>query len=365
VDAAAWGALLEQARAAAARGDTTAALAALDAAIALDSLAAGAYYAKGRLLDAARRFREARAAYLAAKDRDALPFRAPEAMNRIVREEAARAGATVVETQAALAAASPGGIIGKELMLEHLHPNVDGYFRLADTFYEALRAEGLIGAWTQAVPAEAARAEVLLTAVDSLVGVLRVRQLMGSWPFQPPGVVVRDPFRPSGPVEEIALALFREEVGWVEANERLRVYYMQRGDVHRALQAALVQIQEYPFLASSYLAAGNLLVVQRRYSEAETYFRAANDLGETALAHRMIGSLLLQRGDRTAALPHLERAVALDPQDATALYNLAGAYALAHEYEKAREAVGRLLRLQPGHAEGRRLLGSLPPPPSG
>ena len=302
-----------------------------------------------------------RRAYVAARDRDQLRFRAPEAMNRIIREEAARHGATVVEVRAALEAASPGGVVGASLMLEHLHPNLDGYFRIADAFYEALRAAALIGPWTRPVSAQAARAEVLLTPVDSLVGVLRVRQLMAHWPFQPPGVV--DPafsrWQPSGPVEQLAYDLWRGDVTWAEANRQLQRYYAGRGDLHRALQAALARVQEYPLLAEPYLAAGNVLLRQQRLPEALTYFEAANDREETAAAQTMIGSILLQRGDREAAIARLQRALALDPRNQQALYNLSGAYALTGQTEQARATVLRLLAVAPEHRDGRRLLSSL------
>ena len=36
--------------------------------------------------------------------------------------------------------ASPKAAVGSELMLEHLHPNVDGYFVLADAFHDSLLA---------------------------------------------------------------------------------------------------------------------------------------------------------------------------------------------------------------------------------
>ncbi len=370
-DADAWQARFRQGVEAAARGDTVAALAALGQTIALDSLAAAALYARGRLLDAAGHYAEARADLVAAKDRDQLRFRAAEDFNRIIREEAARFGAVVVETREALAAASPGGIIGDNLMVEHLHPNVDGYFLLADAFYEALRREGFGDAWDRPVPRATARREVLLTAVDSLHGVLRVRKLMRSWPFQPPGVVDRslDTLKAADPVEEIALQLARGALKWPEANDALRGYYVAQGDFHNALKVSLAMIQEFPFAAPYYLYAGNALVRLGRLDEALTYFAASNDLEESAPAQRMIGSILLQRGQHAGqrgqmleAVAHLERAVALQPDDGQSLYNLSGAYALTGQYDLARQTVRRLLDLAPDHRDGQRLLASLPPP---
>ncbi|RMH54392.1 MAG: tetratricopeptide repeat protein [Bacteroidetes bacterium] len=360
-----WEALMQDARRAAAAGDTARALARYDEAIALDSLAAEAFYRKAQVLDAAGRYAEARAAYRAAIDRDQLRFRAPEAINAIIRAEAARAGAVVVETQAALAAASPGGIIGHNLMLEHLHPNVDGYFLIADAFYEALRAESAFGVWPAPVPADLARQEVLLTAVDSLMGVYRIRQLMNNWPFQPPGVTRRDTLRPTTPVEQLAVALLRDQRSWGETITLLRQYYEQQGDYRRALQAALALVQEYPFAAAPYLDAGNVLVKAGRYDEALSYFLAAHDREPLPAAQRMIGSILLRRGERAAAIGWLERSLQGDPDHPQTLYNLAGAYALEGRFAEARRTVIRLLERHPDHADARRLLGSLPPEADG
>ena len=363
-DAEARQARFREAQDAAQQGNLQEALTALDDVIRMDSLAADAFYAKARLLDAHGRYAEARTAYLAAKDRDQLRFRAPEAINQIIRDEAARAEAVVVETQAALVQAARDGIIGSDLMMEHLHPNVDGYFLIADAFYQALSEARLIGSWDRYVPAAVARKEVLLTPIDSLYGVYRIRQLMGTWPFQPPGVVnnAMDTVQARSPVEQIALDLYYRRVGWQEATDALRRYYQEQGDYHGALQAALVHIQQYPFHPQPYLSAGNILVLQQRYDEALNYFIVSNDIEESAMAQRMIGSIVLQRGDRNTAIEHLARAVALDPENQQALYNLSGAYALVGNHARARETVMRLLQLAPEHRDGQRLLASLPSP---
>ena len=90
---------------------------------------AAEHFARARELEANGQAEAARVEYLAAKDRDQLRFRAPEQFNDLVREVATANGATLVDTQSALVAAARGRIIGNELMLEHVHPNVTGYFR--------------------------------------------------------------------------------------------------------------------------------------------------------------------------------------------------------------------------------------------
>jgi tetratricopeptide (TPR) repeat protein len=362
-DAEAWRAQFQQALAAAAEGDTARALTALDATLQRDSLAANAFYAQARLLDEQGQYAEARPAYLAAKDRDQLPFRAPEVFNRVIRATAQRHGATVVDVQDALADAAPRGIIGGTLMLEHLHPTIEGYFWIADAFYDALQRSALLGDGSRVVPDSVARRQsVLVTAVDSVAGAFRIQKLKAGWPFQPPGVVDEELFtlEAETPEEELALAYYEGDLSWGRAMEGLRGHYQQTGDREAALRTAQAVIQRYPFLDRPYIAAGDLLVEMQRYDEALSYYRGALRRGESAAARRMMGTVLLQQGQRQAAIRHLERARDLDPRNAQTLYNLAGAYALTNQFDRARTTVTRLLEIAPNHQAGRQLLASLP-----
>ena len=103
---------MDRARGAASRGDTADALDALSAAIRADSAAANAFYARAYLEDGLGRMDAARQSYRLAKDRDQVPFRAPSAMTRVIREAAERHGATVVPVLEHLEGASPAGVVG-------------------------------------------------------------------------------------------------------------------------------------------------------------------------------------------------------------------------------------------------------------
>ncbi len=361
VDEQAWRRGIQEAERAAAAGRLDEALWGADEVIALDSAASTGYFVKGRILEKAGRVEDARTAYLQAKDRDALRFRAPEAVNAVIRRLAQRHGATLVDAQERLRASSPDGIIGSAVMVEHLHPNVNGYAVLSDAFYEALRDRHAFGDWSGYVTAEEARAGGLMTAVDSLAGTFRVRSLMGSWPFKAPGVVdhTLDTLRSSDPLETIALRLYRNDLSWFEATEELRRLYEQQGRYDLALQAALAEVEEYPFEPLPNLSAGNVLMLMKQYDKALPYFETSNKLKESPPALTMIGSILLSRGDQQGAIPFLERAVEMDPQGRQALYNLAGAYALSGNRTRAREVAERLVQVAPNDEAGRQLLLSL------
>ena len=389
-DSAAWQRAYRAGLAALGRGDAAGAERELRRAVSMDSTAADAFYALGRVHDARGDHAAARAHYRAAKERDQLRFRAPEAINQVIREEAARHGATVVETQRALERAAPGGSIGSTLMLEHLHPNVDGYFAIADAFYQSLRARGMIGPWTRAVPAAQARREVPVTAVDSLVGVYRADRLRSGWPFRPRGSTatpVVDTLRPRTPEEQLAQAMVRGSLGWAEAMDRLRAQYEGAGQWEQALRVARAMAQEYRTEARPLLDGGRIAYTLGRHDEALGWYQAANAREESPESLRLIGVILLRKGSHADALAHLRRAAMLDPADerlgralraaealpgleqqrartpadAGLLYNLATAYALTYQYERAKSTLADLRRVDANHAGAQRLQAQLPP----
>jgi len=327
--------------------------------------------------------------YRAAKENDELRFRAPDAINAIIREVAARQAAHVVETERALEQASPDGIIGHTLMLEHLHPNVDGYFVIARAFLDALNQRSIPAEWPELPPAREARAMIPVTEVDSLVGIFRADRLTSGWPFQPKGTVrtpVVDTLQPKSTAAQLAQAIVLGRMSWPEAMDRLRTAYEQAGDADHAVRVSLAMAQEYRYSAQPYVDAARIEVERHNYDAALRYVLAATRREETAKTVQLAGLLLLRQGAQPKAVRYLQRSVELAPNDArmavplrsavalpdleqgrvesprdtTVLYALAGAYALTQQYEKSREALAELQRIAPNHAGARQLLERIP-----
>jgi len=355
--------LVSEGRILAGRADPAAAIDEFTRAISLDSVAADAFYYRGRVEEKMGKTVEARADFHAARDRDQLRFRAPNAINQILLEESRRSGATVVETSAAMHRASPAGLVGNSLILEHLHPNVGGYFEIANAFYEKMKDDRLIGLWSNPVPRREAQSEILMTAVDSLFGAFRLRQLKGSWPFQPPGTFDRslDTLRGRTPEEVLALGLIRSEITWFDATSRLRAMYMQTGRYYLGLKAALAMIQQYPFLPTPYAFAGESLARLRRLTEAMNYFEAANERQESIEVLIAMGNISALRGDAASAIRLLERAHSLAPDRTDAAIPLAAVYVGTGQGEKARSILSTVLQRDPENPRARELMAQIAP----
>ena len=338
--------------------------------ITLDSMAAQSWFALGTLLDMQGDYDQARRAYIMAKDLDQLRFRATEEVNQIIREESENSGAILVDTQSSLREHAGENIIGSDLMLEHLHPNLEGYFVLSDAFYDAIYEYRIGGQQMNYVPREVARSEVLFTQVDSIFGELRLQKLLSSWPFQPldaPPASILDTSRISSIAEKLAYALDDGELAWFSATNQLRVHYAEQSAYHLALKASLALLQEYPYLPLPYAYAADILAAQGRLDEAIDYYGAANDLKESAGIHFRLGILYQRKGQVELAGEHLERATILDPQVPEFQFQLARNHMLREDWTSASEAVQELLQLNPTHEHGlalQRLLDNRSEPPN-
>jgi tetratricopeptide (TPR) repeat protein len=275
-------------------------------------------FAEARRLDAGGDAAGAGEAYRRARDLDELRFRAPGEFNDVVRRVAARHHATLVESERRLRAASPDGIIGAGLMLEHVHPNLDGYFLLADAFFDALLAGGLPGRPEVVVADDEARREMPVTEVDRWLGEYKVAKIKAGWPFREPGVDAILP-RPATEAERLAQALYRQQTDWPRAQEALRRHYRETGDLAAYAQVTQVLADAFPAAATLQFEAAAALIGQGRPLDALRYARAS-----AALAPRQVNPWLVLGhaaalvGHDTEARDALKHALALEPANTTA-----------------------------------------------
>ena len=238
-------------------GDSDSASTSIEAALALDSSAASVHFALGRLFESQGKYSAARLAYLEARDRDQLRFRAPQDFNHIIRTVAKEQGAQVVEVEASLLDHAEHGIIGHDLMLEHLHPNLRGYILLADAYYQALLDDGIAGPAVQVVAREQAWNELPLTAVDLKKADYEIMRLTADWPFQRNPAELRYPAR-NGEIEQLAYSLFTRGTTWSSATEQLQAYYLQQQDTLAAARVAVLLADARPYDTESQYQAAQL-----------------------------------------------------------------------------------------------------------
>ena len=268
--------------------------------------------------EAAERFAAAREGYAWARDLDPLRFRAPAAFNETLGAVARAHGAILVDVHAAFVDASPHGLIGNDLLLEHVHPNLDGYFLLADAFFSAMVAEGLTGRPEVDVPAGEARTDLPVSDIDRYLGDYKTLKLKSGWPFAAATAAPQLP-RPTSEGERLAQELYFERISWPEAQDQLRRHYRAVGDTARYERVTMILADAFPFAGTLQFEAAAALIEIGRPADALRYSRRAVELEPRNVNHLLVNAhALILNGRRDEGRSMLEQVLVLEPGNPTA-----------------------------------------------
>jgi len=304
-----------------------------------------------RCQEALKDYRGAKATYYRAKDLDGLRFRASEDFNATIDEVAIENQVPLVRMKSIFEANSPNGLIGNNLMLEHLHPNLRGYFLMAKGFFEAMRANDFIESdWdtTRIASDEDYWSRNALTAVDLEVADIRIRVLTAGWPFKKTDAGVSQlHYEPKNKVQEMAYALFSDKKTWEVGHVELGEHFGKTKQLNKAAAEYAALMRGTPYNVSPFLRYGLIKLELGDYKSAlETFLRSLK-VDESEIAHKWIGSIYVKAGNATEGLPHLEKALQMNPHDPESLFNIAVAYASLGNFEQARTYCSSLQKVRP------------------
>lgn len=310
-------------------------------------------YASATLLQKQKRYQEAKDKYYWAKDLDALRFRATEDFNDIIHELAKKYSVKVVPMKSFFESNSAQGIIGNELMLEHLHPNISGYFLMTNAIYVTMKQHHFISDHWNAQfikPDSIYRASWGYTVLDSIYGDLKIRILKGGWPFKPksvPNTAILD-FHPAFRAESLAVKIWTDKKFNLERGHfEMASYYEKKLDYSNAYREYNALIALTPFNVSPYLKAADVLIKVQDLNSALPLLYHSINLEDTHYANKWIGQILLNNNKVKESLPYLEKAHKMKMRDTQVLYNLSGAYAMSAQYKKASQVLDQLYEINP------------------
>jgi tetratricopeptide (TPR) repeat protein len=220
-------------------------------------------------------FKKAKEYFVRAKDFDGLRFRAPEQINTIILQLCNKyPNVHLVDTKAAFENWSDDHIIGNELILEHVHPNLTGYALMSDVFYGKMKKEHLLSANKEnELTFKQLLLDMPVAKVDSLAGVYRVSNLKKSWPFSE--VLQRDTMTISTKEEKLAWDLAIKKISWKETINSLYDYDIKNEKLTEARKIMEALVLEYPENVSYYEKAAMLSSKSKDYERAIFYSKRA------------------------------------------------------------------------------------------
>ncbi len=325
-----------------------------------DSTQASAWYRLGTI---ALKLQDSIAAskyFKLAKDYDLVRFRASEDANRIIAD-AAKPSALFVDMAQRFRDESHQGIPGDDLLCDHLHPDPNGYYLMALTFFEEILKNEMLPPITSGFQPPPGPTNI--TDLDWDMGLLKIHKLKHRWPFPEKTIDYKD-YRPRGNPYATKAAydyIFKHQ-DWVKAQYQMARFYSGRKEYARArrhYQAvsfffpekhdALMQI------AKLYQAEGDLATARSSYEQALViapgHGRYLADLAMLCWQDKLPAEAINYLESALKATLGLTR----DEKNNLRFY-LAGFYYNEGNIEQARETLTQLLAAQPAHRGAQALL---------
>ena len=241
---------------------------------------AGNYYQLGLNLQLLARFDQAKQAFVLAKDYDLLRFRAPSQFNQVLANLAQKYDVDLVNTQATFDENSANGIIDNKLILEHLHPTVEGYFLLAEAYVDLINKRKFIDAVQANYSREQARADIPVSIVDQLYGDFAISKLINDFPFT--SKLNQGKSEVSLPAsrkfEKQALIKRIEQKDWFKIQQTLLIEYQQRKEIAQAAKIAAAMSTAMVDNAQASYIAGQLYQQLNDWQLASYYHKKAVDV---------------------------------------------------------------------------------------
>ncbi|MGO9482552.1 MAG: SGNH/GDSL hydrolase family protein, partial [Candidatus Kryptoniota bacterium] len=299
-------------------------------------------------------FTEADSLFRLAKDLDALRFRAPEEMNKIVDALGLEFQAPVVPIDSIFDSASPDGIVGDNLIVDHLHPNVKGYQLMGKAFYDCMEKEGYLPKTENpeipfAKQDSLARANFVFTKLDSIIGNDDITLLKNNWPYVKKSKVMSefqqkdfvDLLKPRDLIDSIAMYKTEGGISWTDAHLLAAAAYLKRDDIKNYLKHIDILLYQYPAL--------------KDFNTLITYFYRKNKIDLSDYTSKRVGIIQLSRCKYDDAIKYFTEAYKSDHKDPMVLYNLALAYLGKKDFKMALDIINGCLIVDPRYPEANNL----------
>lgn len=300
-----------------------------------------------------------------AKDLDALRFRAPEKINLIIKELAAKYDYEMVDIDSAFNANSPDGIVGNNLIVDHLHPSLNGYQLMGKIYFEAMEKFDLLPKGNRLQITDIDQDSIVVrnfafSRLDSVISKIRLMGLLNDWPFvEKTDFSFLKSIELKDKIDSLAYKVAVENFNWEKAHRDAAEYYLNKKEYYDFAKEFSVLISQYPFKLSDYDFAATQLINAKEYDLAYGFLIKRYKEEPDAFSTKWLGNIYLNKGKVDDAIKYLLESIDYKKSDAQVYYNLTGAYIKKKDYRNALETIQNCIRINADFPNARYLQAQL------
>jgi len=342
-------------------------IARIRSALSMDGGNASLWFELGQHLRKKSRNAEALEAFTKARDLDGLRFRMSSDFGEELLDVCRRQGVHVSRLDSSFAGASPGGVCGPELFLEHVHPNIAGYILTAQTWARDVLSTDPGKAHADYEAPKPLHEDLSpITAFDHAMGRIRIAYLLHQWPFRQKAEPYQ--YNARNDIEEITLRYVRGQLTWQAARYELASLFVRQGQFALARNEAYAVSRVLPFSYEPLLRIADYYLMEGRKEEALAAYQRCVATEENPYAYSKLGLLYLEREDMSRTIAAIRKALQLQaasdyklPLKVLASNHHILGYALIRQGDLAggKEELRQALMLDPDLAEAQKLLSDL------
>jgi tetratricopeptide (TPR) repeat protein len=350
-------------------GNFVEALAKFQSCIQSDSMNAIGMYRLAQCYDTLGDYTHAFQYYTRARDLDCLRFRASSDFNEVIRRTAASEHCVIADAESSFARESPHGLTGKTLILEHLHPNIDGYFLLAKTFTQALTENNLIAPasdvqWNLNLSDSGYRAIAGITDFDLESGRFKIQRLMNSWPFKTDTSAVI-PYQPQTVLQHIVVDYESQKTAYWKACYELANWYSDNKQYDKAIAEFYALSKVTPYNYGPLMQTADVYHQWGKPDSAEAWYKRALKVRESPYVHYRLGMFYFEQEKLPEAIRQFESAFAIettgdeimdDHSRSMARFFLGAAYGRSGDITQANANLQLALQIDPNNADAKKML---------
>jgi tetratricopeptide (TPR) repeat protein len=299
-----------------------------------------------------------------ARDLDGLRFRAPSVFNEIIKELSINYSAVLIDIEDQFSKISPYNIVGNNLMVDHLHPTLEGQQIIGKILVKNVLDGNYIskeGKYSDIEEIDSlVKSRFAFSDLDSIAAEFRILNLLNDYPFVlSKNHEILNKFNLRNKIDTLGFKMVKENLNWEKAHQEAYKYYLAQNEVSKFIEELNVLISQYPYKLTYYNFAAQELITRKRFEDAEFFLSKRYRIKPDDFSTKWLGNINLSKNKIPEALKYLSESISLNPKDAQVYYNFAIANIKLRNFDAAVTSIKNCLKLKPDYPNAQQLLTQL------